>query len=80
MPASSSRFTNTKVVWARRCGLTVSATLTQPSVSAGVGLIYLFDPMRMELNFGVTLAMRTSDGMQKACRLALGSNFYEYLT
>lgn len=54
---------------------TVSAALTQPSVSAGVGLIYLFDPVRVELNFGVPLAARTSDGTRKGAQVGIGLEF-----
>jgi len=54
---------------------TVSAALTQPSVSVGVGLIYLFDPVRVELNFGVPLAARASDGTRKGAQIGIGLEF-----
>jgi len=54
---------------------TVSAALTQPSVSAGVGLIYLFDPARVELSFGVPLAARASDGARKGVQIGIGLEF-----
>ena len=54
---------------------TVSAALSQPSVSAGVGLIYLFDPVRAELNFGVPLAARASDGTRKGVQVGIGLEF-----
>ncbi|KAF8480324.1 surface antigen-domain-containing protein [Russula ochroleuca] len=53
----------------------VSAALTQPSVSTGVGLIYHFDPVRVELNFGVPLAARTSDGTRKGVQVGIGLEF-----
>ncbi|KAI0000630.1 surface antigen-domain-containing protein [Russula compacta] len=53
----------------------VSAALAQPSVSAGVGLIYLFDPVRVELNFGVPLAARASDGTRKGVQVGIGLEF-----
>ncbi|KAH9039514.1 surface antigen-domain-containing protein [Lactarius pseudohatsudake] len=53
----------------------VAAALTKPSVSAGVGLIYLFDPVRVELNFGVPLAARASDGMRKGVQVGIGLEF-----
>ncbi|KAF8156659.1 surface antigen-domain-containing protein [Crassisporium funariophilum] len=34
---------------------TILATLSRPSLSAGIGLIYRFDPVRVEVNFGVPL-------------------------
>ncbi|KAI9444207.1 surface antigen-domain-containing protein [Lactarius indigo] len=55
--------------------LDVAAALTKPSVSAGVGLIYLFDPVRVELNFGVPLAARASDGMPKGVQVGIGLEF-----
>ena len=53
----------------------VVAALTQPSVAAGVGLIYLFDPVRVELNFGVPLAARASDGTRKGVQVGIGLEF-----
>ncbi|KAH9017087.1 surface antigen-domain-containing protein [Lactarius deliciosus] len=53
----------------------VAAALSKPSVSAGVGLIYLFDPVRVELNFGVPLAARASDGMRKGVQVGIGLEF-----
>jgi outer membrane protein insertion porin family len=44
-------------------------------VSAGVGLIYLFDPVRVELNFGVPLAARASDGTRKGVQFGIGLEF-----
>lgn len=54
---------------------TISAALSQPSVSAGVGLIYLFDPVRAELNFGLPLAARASDGTRKGVQVGIGLEF-----
>ncbi|KAI0305258.1 surface antigen-domain-containing protein [Multifurca ochricompacta] len=53
----------------------IAAALTQPSVSAGVGLIYLFDPVRVELNFGVPLAARASDGTRRGVQVGIGLEF-----
>lgn len=53
----------------------ISTALTQPSVSTGVGLIYHFDPVRVELNFGVPLAARTSDGTRKGVQIGIGLEF-----
>ena len=53
----------------------ISAALSQPSVSAGVGLIYHFDPVRVELNFGVPLAARASDGTRKGVQVGIGLEF-----
>ena len=53
----------------------ISTALSRPSVSAGVGLIYHFDPVRMELNFGVPLAARASDGTRKGVQVGIGLEF-----
>jgi len=53
----------------------IAAALAQPSVSAGVGLIYHLDPVRVELNFGVPLAARASDGTRKGVQVGIGLEF-----
>ena len=53
----------------------ISAALSQPSVSTGVGLIYHFDPVRVEVNFGVPLAARASDGTRKGVQVGIGLEF-----
>ena len=53
----------------------ITAALAQPSVSAGVGLIYHFDPVRVELNLGVPLAARASDGTRKGVQVGIGLEF-----
>ena len=52
-----------------------AAAFSKPSVSAGVGLIYMFDPVRVELNFGVPLAARASDGVRKGVQVGIGLEF-----
>ncbi|KAN0129717.1 Surface antigen domain containing protein [Lactarius tabidus] len=54
---------------------TLRSALSKPSVSAGVGLIYMFDPVRVELNFGVPLAARASDGVRKGVQVGIGLEF-----
>lgn len=53
----------------------ISGAISRPSVSTGVGLIYHFDPVRVELNFGVPLAARASDGMRKGVQIGIGLEF-----
>ena len=53
----------------------VAACLSRPSVSAGVGLIYSFDPIRVELNFGLPLAARQSDGYRRGLQVGMGLEF-----
>ena len=39
--------------------------LSKPAVSVGLGLIYKFDPIRLEVNFGVPLVASKSDSMRR---------------
>ena len=49
--------------------------VSKPSVSAGVGLIYRFDPIRVEVNFGVPLAASRSDGYRRGFQVGMGIDF-----
>ncbi|KAG5651012.1 hypothetical protein H0H81_010230 [Sphagnurus paluster] len=53
----------------------VRRTLTAPSVSAGVGLIYRFDPVRVEVNFGVPLVKSASDQARRGVQVGMGLEF-----
>jgi len=53
----------------------VRRTLTNPSISAGVGLIYRFDPVRVEVNFGVPLVASKSDGSRRGIQVGMGLEF-----
>ncbi|TFY82057.1 hypothetical protein EWM64_g1952 [Hericium alpestre] len=53
----------------------VTSCVTQPSISAGVGIIYAFDPVRVELNFGVPLVATKSDGIRKGLQFGMGLEF-----
>jgi outer membrane protein insertion porin family len=53
----------------------VAATLSKPSVSAGVGLIYRLDPIRIEVNFGVPLVASRSDGYRRGFQVGMGMDF-----
>jgi len=54
---------------------TLSQTLARPSISAGVGLIYRFDPIRVEVNFGVPLVASRSDGQRRGVQVGMGLEF-----
>ena len=54
---------------------TVLASLSRPSLSAGVGIIYRLDPVRVELNFGVPLACSRSDGARRGFQVGMGLEF-----
>lgn len=49
--------------------------ISKPSISAGVGLIYRFDPVRVEVNFGVPLVASRSDGSRKGIQVGMGLEF-----
>ncbi|KDR72490.1 hypothetical protein GALMADRAFT_73815 [Galerina marginata CBS 339.88] len=54
---------------------TVLASLSRPSISAGVGLIYRFDPVRVEVNFGVPLAASRGERGMRGIQVGLGLEF-----
>ncbi|KAG8853694.1 hypothetical protein FRB91_004527 [Serendipita sp. 411] len=43
-----------------------------PSISVGIGLIYRFDPIRLEVNFGMPLVANKSDGYQRGFQIGFG--------
>ena len=53
----------------------VRATVTRPSVSAGVGLVYRFDPVRVEVNLGVPLVASKSDNTRRGIQVGMGLEF-----
>ncbi|KAI0264616.1 surface antigen-domain-containing protein [Gloeopeniophorella convolvens] len=78
-PLKLHAFVNAGQLAARRPGeplrAAVQGALAQPSVSAGVGLVYVFDPVRVELSVGVPLAARASDGTRKGVQVGMGLEF-----
>ncbi|KAJ3485635.1 hypothetical protein NLI96_g4835 [Meripilus lineatus] len=54
---------------------TVFASISKPSISAGVGLVYKLDPVRVEVNFGVPLVASKSDGTRKGFQVGIGLDF-----
>ncbi|KAF9041211.1 surface antigen-domain-containing protein [Panaeolus papilionaceus] len=54
---------------------TPKSLLTQPSISAGLGLIYRFDPIRVEVNFGVPLAMSRGEAGRRGVQVGMGLEF-----
>ncbi|KIY43211.1 hypothetical protein FISHEDRAFT_53949 [Fistulina hepatica ATCC 64428] len=53
----------------------ISHLLSRPSIAAGVGILYNFDPIRFEVNFGVPLTASASDGMNKGLQVGVGLEF-----
>ena len=51
------------------------AGLKQPSISAGLGLVYKFDPIRVEVNLGVPLVASKGDGTRKGVQVGVGLEF-----
>lgn len=47
----------------------------KPAVSAGVGVIYKFDPIRLEVNFGVPLIASRTDKMRRGFQMGIGLEF-----
>jgi outer membrane protein insertion porin family len=60
---------------AKGLGENINRCLTRPSISAGVGLLYRFDPVRVEVNFGVPLVASQSDGMRRGFQVGIGMEF-----
>lgn len=54
---------------------TVLSSLSSPSISVGLGLLYRFDPVRIEMNFGVPLVASRSDGMKRGLQVGIGLEF-----
>ena len=53
----------------------VRNTVSRPSVSAGLGLIYRFDPIRVEINFGLPVVASKSDGLKRGVQVGMGLEF-----
>ncbi|KAJ6501266.1 surface antigen-domain-containing protein [Mycena vulgaris] len=56
-------------------GATARTLLTRPSISAGVGLTYAFDPARIELNFGLPLTASKGEGGRRGLQVGVGIEF-----
>jgi len=54
---------------------TVLSSLSSPSISVGLGLLYRFDPVRIEMNFGVPVVASKSDGMKRGMQVGIGLEF-----
>lgn len=53
----------------------VQECILKPSISAGLGIVYRFDPLRVEVNFGVPLVASKSDGHKRGFEVGIGVNF-----
>ncbi|KAI6007893.1 surface antigen-domain-containing protein [Pisolithus marmoratus] len=51
---------------------TVHTLLTRPSVSAGLGLVYRLDPIRVEANVAFPLAASRGEGLRRGIQVGIG--------
>ncbi|KZT39455.1 hypothetical protein SISSUDRAFT_1045638 [Sistotremastrum suecicum HHB10207 ss-3] len=49
--------------------------LRKPSLSAGLGLTYMFDPVRIEMNFGMPLVRSAGEKVRKGLQVGVGIEF-----
>ena len=49
--------------------------LSKPSISAGLGIVYRLEPVRVEMNFGVPLVTSRGEGARKGFQLGIGLEF-----
>ncbi len=54
---------------------TRTSLLRYPSVAAGVGLIYRFDPIRVEVNFGLPLVSSVGERGKRGIQVGMGLEF-----
>jgi len=57
---------------ARPLSESLGSAASNPSVSVGIGLIYRFEPLRLELNFGMPLFAYKTDGYQRGIQIGFG--------
>ena len=62
-------------VLAKSLASNVQESISRPSISAGLGIVYKFDPLRVEVNFGVPLVASKSDGHRRGFEVGIGVNF-----
>ena len=60
---------------AKSLAVNVQESISRPSISAGLGITYRFDPLRVEVNFGVPLVASKSDGHRRGFEVGIGVNF-----
>ena len=60
---------------ARSLAENIQNTIAKPSISAGVGLIYKFDAIRLEVNFGLPIVASKSDATRKGIQIGIGLDF-----
>ncbi|THH09565.1 hypothetical protein EW145_g1916 [Phellinidium pouzarii] len=53
----------------------IRTSISRPCISAGVGLLYRLEPVRVELNFGVPLIASRSDAHRRGFQIGIGLDF-----
>ena len=53
----------------------VLSALSKPTISAGIGIVYRLEPVRVEMNFGVPLVASKGEGARKGFQLGIGLEF-----
>ncbi|KAF9239247.1 surface antigen-domain-containing protein [Melanogaster broomeanus] len=51
---------------------TLQTAITHPSISAGLGFVYRFDPIRAEVNFGVPLVAAKGEALRRGVQVGIG--------
>ncbi|KAH0834905.1 surface antigen-domain-containing protein [Lanmaoa asiatica] len=53
----------------------IHTAITQPSISVGLGLVYRFDPIRVEVNLGVPLVAAKGEVLKRGPQVGIGLEF-----
>ncbi|KAF8434862.1 surface antigen-domain-containing protein [Boletus edulis BED1] len=53
----------------------IHSAVTQPSISVGLGLVYRFDPIRVEVNLGVPLVAAKGEILKRGPQVGIGLEF-----
>ena len=58
-----------------RLSRSIHTAITQPSISVGLGLVYRFDPIRVEVNVGVPLVAAKGEVLKRGPQVGIGLEF-----
>lgn len=74
-PLAVSAFCANALTAAKPLQESVVNALKQPSVSAGLGIVYRLQGIRVEMNFGLPLVVAKTEGARKGFQLGIGMEF-----